>query len=229
MLIPHFKRCTPIASFNKLVCMLSLYVRISQQLLVRKNFFHIFRNIVISRLGGEKHLSFSNDSELKRKIRDCARQRGSVIHARNHALFIAIAQEVVRWSYKALHSRERKKGTWISRREELLLREKKKRKKYPQQVQPRTRAQWSWAARVHFQPPENLRVPSIISQRLILFMWASPSGTALSFIRKREWGPVLLNNYYIPGQACPACIAFTLRTSSHSWARSVVRVMIDRY
>lgn len=32
----------------------------------------------------------------------------------------------------------------------------------------------------------------------------APSGTALSFIRKREWGPVLLNNYYIPGpQARP--------------------------
>lgn len=47
------------------------------RLLVGKNFFHIFRNIVISRLGGEKHLSFSSDGELRRKIRDCARQRGS--------------------------------------------------------------------------------------------------------------------------------------------------------
>lgn len=55
---------------------------------------------------------------------------------------------------------------------------------------------------MHFQPPENLRVQSIISQRLILFMQAAPSGTALSFIRKREWGSVLLNNYYIPDQAC---------------------------
>lgn len=49
-------------------------------------------------------------------------------------------------------------------------------------------------------------------------MRAAPSGTALSFIRKRECGSVLLNNYYIPGQACPACIAFT-PTWSHTAGR----------
>jgi len=50
---------------------------------------------------------------LPEKIRLCEATRK---HARNHELFIAIAQEVVRWSYKALHSRERKRETWISSR-----------------------------------------------------------------------------------------------------------------
>lgn len=131
--------------------------------------------------------------------------------------------------YKALHSPERKRDTWISNRgARSFCSVKKRNKKKNVRNKQRERGHGDRDPRVcAFSRQKIVVFDRSFSQRLILFVRAAPSGTALSFIRKQENGaPVLLNNYYIP--ACPAYNAFT-RTSSHSWVRSVVRAMIDRY
>lgn len=159
-------------------------------------------------------------SKLTRKIRDCARQRGNM---RMHYLSPLLRKLLGRVTKHCIleRKRKRKRDIWISNRGARSFCSVKKK------MFATSTAGIAIASRA-CALSENLRVRSIISQRLILFVRAASSGTALLFIRKREWDPGLLNNYYIPDQACPVCIAFT-RSSSHSWARSVVRVMIDRY
>lgn len=107
-----------------------------RRLLVGKNFFHIFRNIVIGRLRGEKHLSFSSDGGLRRKIRDCARQRGSTrvtMHYLSPSLRKLLGGAIKHCNRE--RKRERKALGFPGARSFCSVK-KKKKKKCPQQVPP---------------------------------------------------------------------------------------------